>query len=1132
MTELLSTEVMSRDQQSEQAALSKSLPARLTVPPLPPRIHRRLDLSAVADGLLLRPAGNGPSSEAVLVRWGLRGSVEPVSPSVYDNDSAGVELGGVLGIVRLWDAAYLVVFLPQVKAPTRLFPSDDPFDTEAAAHEVHSLADVYAVPLVPDRARAQLEHFASILSKRTPKQPKTGAKGTATPSKPGIGIKWTLPWGSPKKGAAAESESESESDSDSDSENDTASELARRRASSIAPEADETPPELPPVITDSPEVRVKKRFSLGWGRFTPRLGKPRAKAAPAPKPKDGKASLEPPSRGSGESRRSSEGRRSAEGRSSADSRRSADSRLSAEVGALVPDEEFELGTIRQKAKATEASLPPPPADTSRSPTPPLDNVPQRRELETKIMKQITRELGSGEFFYSFDFDLSHTLQHKRGRLSARSASAPLLDSLLAGSAQLFEPPSPSFAKEGEVPSRPSSRASSQADSEIVEPDIHVPLWRRFDRRFFWNEWLLRDFIDGGLHAYVLPVAQGYCQSASIAIPVPPAPADDGGPPPAPIPLDLVIISRRSRDRAGLRYQRRGIDDEGHVANFVETEMLVRARVQGKASLFSFVQVRGSIPLKWSQTPWSMKPPPVLDQPVDKTFSVANLHFDDLRSRYGPVTAINLSEQKGIEAAVTNGYTELVDSLGRPDLTYIPWDFHAKCHGMKWENISELVNSLDFDSIGYLWALQGEAVQEQRGAFRTNCIDCLDRTNVVQSAIARRVLTHMMTQMGIVLDPAVVNIEPTFNDIWANNGDMISLCYAHTSALKGDFVRTGKRDLQGMLHDGVSSLSRMFYGAVTDFFAQAVISFMLGHRNLGVFNEFLENLQSTEASALIRQSRVRAAAIETSSARVLSDGEQRVAGWTLLSPEERNIALSPKLEEKVLILTKAALYVVSFNYQLEKVNEFTRIPLKSITSIQKGAYILSALQEAGRDPVENAGFIVNFSPADESTRYSTYSLRNREPPSPETAASATPISDYFASESAADADTPTAKPTPPDTPMARVKIADVDPTKTEYFAFKALPREFIAKSKSTLAVSHDDEDDEDEEDIMLESNETCRATVERVVRRIKDQCVKAGGGGGGGSDFVVDKDVVSLHDAESNTSLLARMDYAVKRFLWL
>jgi hypothetical protein len=38
------------------------------------------------------------------------------------------------------------------------------------------------------------------------------------------------------------------------------------------------------------------------------------------------------------------------------------------------------------------------------------------------------------------------------------------------------------------------------------------------------------------------------------------------------------MSRRSRDRAGLRYQRRGIDDEAHVANFVETETITRVEV--------------------------------------------------------------------------------------------------------------------------------------------------------------------------------------------------------------------------------------------------------------------------------------------------------------------------------------------------------------------------------------------------------------------------------------------------------------------------------------------------------------------------------------------------------------------------
>lgn len=46
-------------------------------------------------------------------------------------------------------------------------------------------------------------------------------------------------------------------------------------------------------------------------------------------------------------------------------------------------------------------------------------------------------------------------------------------------------------------------------------------------------------------------------------------------------VEYTIISRRSRYRAGLRYQRRGIDDDANVANFVETETIMRVEVHFK-----------------------------------------------------------------------------------------------------------------------------------------------------------------------------------------------------------------------------------------------------------------------------------------------------------------------------------------------------------------------------------------------------------------------------------------------------------------------------------------------------------------------------------------------------------------------
>ena len=53
------------------------------------------------------------------------------------------------------------------------------------------------------------------------------------------------------------------------------------------------------------------------------------------------------------------------------------------------------------------------------------------------------------------------------------------------------------------------------------------------------------------------------------------------------PFTLTLISRRSIYRNGRRFNTRGIDSEGHVANFVETEQIV-ATDSGIVS--SFVQV--------------------------------------------------------------------------------------------------------------------------------------------------------------------------------------------------------------------------------------------------------------------------------------------------------------------------------------------------------------------------------------------------------------------------------------------------------------------------------------------------------------------------------------------------------------
>lgn len=62
---------------------------------------------------------------------------------------------------------------------------------------------------------------------------------------------------------------------------------------------------------------------------------------------------------------------------------------------------------------------------------------------------------------------------------------------------------------------------------------------------------------------------------------------------------------------------------------------------------------------------------------------------------------------------------------------------------------------------------GSEVTQQRGVFRVNCIDCLDRTNVVQSLLARRSLHSQLVRLGILQDVETLEDQATFNYLLRN-----------------------------------------------------------------------------------------------------------------------------------------------------------------------------------------------------------------------------------------------------------------------------------------------------------------------------------------------------------------------------
>ena len=269
------------------------------------------------------------------------------------------------------------------------------------------------------------------------------------------------------------------------------------------------------------------------------------------------------------------------------------------------------------------------------------------------------------------------------------------------------------------------------------------------------------------------------------------------------PFLLTLISRRSTKRSGLRYLRRGIDDNGHCANTVETEQILSSPTWHRSSKYRcFVQIRGSIPLYFSQSPYTFKPVPVLHQSTATNQAAFQRHFGDLRERYGSVQIALLVDKHGGEAKIGEEYEKMTKGANErndvPQLGFEWFDFHSECRGMKFENVARLVNTLrnTMKSFGESVIEGGELSSHQTGIIRTNCMDCLDRTNVAQSAFAQFMLQQDLEDEGFEIDLFHDESTQWFNTLWADNGDAISRQYASTAALKGDFTRTRKRNYRG------------------------------------------------------------------------------------------------------------------------------------------------------------------------------------------------------------------------------------------------------------------------------------------------------------------------------------------------
>lgn len=352
----------------------------------------------------------------------------------------------------------------------------------------------------------------------------------------------------------------------------------------------------------------------------------------------------------------------------------------------------------------------------------------------------------------------------------------------------------------------------------TSPDfLSMSLHERADPRFLWNGHMLKELAQQPeLSRYCLPILLGF-------ISIKPCNINNRV-------FDYMLISRRCVYRAGTRFYVRGIDSEGQVANYVETEQIV----QYDGNRCSLVQTRGSVPVFWSQRP-NLKYKPKIAIDTSKHNEVFRRHIEDQVYNYGEQVAVNLVNATGAEGQLEKALSQSITNLQHQKLRYEYFDFHHECRKMRWDRLSILIDRLseDIKRFGYFMAGKDGTVHSyQNGVFRTNCIDCLDRTNVVQGMIGKVVLQHQLSRLGVTETGQRIDDVATFrnkyNNIWADNADYISKQYAGTGALKTDFTRLGKRTKMGLVMDGWNSVIRYFKNNFSDGFRQDSIDLILGN----------------------------------------------------------------------------------------------------------------------------------------------------------------------------------------------------------------------------------------------------------------------------------------------------------------
>ncbi|KAK0080798.1 hypothetical protein PV326_007984 [Microctonus aethiopoides] len=523
---------------------------------------------------------------------------------------------------------------------------------------------------------------------------------------------------------------------------------------------------------------------------------------------------------------------------------------------------------------------------------PNDNVRIFHPDEQRYVKMFQSIDLSSNFYFSYSYDLTHTLQHNLAppkHIKSNTNTSTNNEQLINNKLNLDN------SNDADDYFNMWAQRKSWEKNCYGNKNIDYGIRSNPHRRFVWNNHLLSP-VENDLHRdWIFYITHGFIGQSNVSI--------------FGKSIYITLIARRSNKYAGTRFLKRGANFDGDVANEVETEQIVHD--SAVSSLYNgrfsaFVQMRGSVPGHWSQDVSKMVPKPTISCDLADPFcETAGAHFNQLLKRYGsPIIILNLvkkREKKKHESILSDELNSAVKYLNQflpPEhhIQYKSFDMARMNKGKKAKVMSKLANIANnaviktgiyqsqsvyynkkklftnFGSICKLhrndmniWSVFNSKIQInnvnyrdnintkyqiddiinnennikelfenkgtlQTGIIRTNCVDCLDRTNTAQFAIGKCALGYQLCALS-VLDLPKLEFDSDcvrmLEELYEDHGDTLALQYGGSQLVHRikTYRKTAPWTSQG--NDIMQTLSRYYSNTFSDQEKQHTINLFLG-----------------------------------------------------------------------------------------------------------------------------------------------------------------------------------------------------------------------------------------------------------------------------------------------------------------